>query len=151
MPAAQPFSGHGSPAGTRTPSSCRRILDSETLATTVSGVGRRGELPGGSPPRGCRHGAVCSDGPEGRERLPRLPPEKEIEDVIFGLRAVGETLGPDRISGSLFLARETERQSKRSRPARRAVRAGTVSCVSQMASVGSLVNARARRREVPAD
>ena len=51
-------------------------------------------------------------GPEGRERLPRLSKE-EIADVTPRLRAVGEMLEPERISGSLLLARATEQQSGR--------------------------------------
>ena len=43
-------------------------------------------------------------GPEGRERLPRLS-EEEITDATPCLRAAGEMLEADRISGSLFLAR----------------------------------------------
>ena len=66
-----------------------------------------GELCGGSPPRG-----PCEVGPERRERLPRLS-EEEITDATPRLRAAGEMLEPDRISGSLLLARATERQSGR--------------------------------------
>ena len=39
--------------------------------------------------------------------------KEEIADVTPCLRAAGEMLEPDRISGSLFLARATERQSGR--------------------------------------
>ena len=56
--------------------------------------------------------AVARWGPEGRERLPRLS-EEEITDATPCLRAAGEMLEADRISGSLFLARATERQSRR--------------------------------------
>ena len=56
---------------------------------------------------------VCSVGPEGRERLPRVPPEKEIADVTPRLRAVGEILDRVRIFGSCLLARATERRSGR--------------------------------------
>ena len=111
----------------------------------------RGELCGGSPPRG-----PCEVGPERRERLPRLS-EEEITDATPRLRAAGEMLEPDRISGSLFLARATERQSGRalSQRCRKVLRfptirplprfwvslpagsperfAGTVWCVPQMA------------------
>ena len=73
----------------------------------------RGELRDGSPPRG-----RCEVGPEGRERLPRLS-KGEIADVTPCQRAAGEMLEPDRISGSLFLARATERQSGRALSQRR--------------------------------
>ena len=42
-------------------------------------------------------------GLEGRERLPRLPLEEEIANVTPRLRAVGEILDPDRISGLMPL------------------------------------------------
>ena len=50
-------------------------------------------------------------GPEGRERLPRISKRGQTLLPAHGLWE--EMLEPDRISGSLFLARATERQSGR--------------------------------------
>ena len=65
-PTAQPFFGVTDLLLATAPSPCRHVLGCQLLQPhTVVG---RGEHRGGSPPRG-----RCEVGPEGREKLPRLP------------------------------------------------------------------------------